>query len=66
MAVFSTVQGVPRWITSGRSAPRTGLAYAVVVGLIISSVAYSQELVSITRQAMAMFVFMAALVMVLF
>lgn len=65
VAVFSTVQGVPRWITSGRSAPRSGLAFAVVVGLIISSVAYSQELVSITRQAMAM-TLMAALVMVLF
>ena len=65
VAVFSTVQGVPRWITSGRSAPRTGLALAVVVGLIVSSVAFSQNLVSITRQAMAM-TLMAALVMTLF
>lgn len=65
LAVFSTIRSVPRWITSGRSAPRPGLAFAVVVGLIISSVAYSSELVSITRQAMAL-TMLTAVVMVLF
>jgi uncharacterized membrane protein len=65
VAVFSTVRSVPRWITSGRSVPRPGLALAVVVGLIVSSVAFSSELVSITRQAMAM-TMLTALVMVLF
>ncbi len=56
---------VPRWITSGRASPRPGLAFAVVVGLIVSSAAFSSELVSITRQAMAL-TMVAALVMVLF
>lgn len=65
LAVFSTVRDVPRWITSGRAAPRPGLAFAVVVGLIVSSAAFSAELQSITRQAMAM-AMLAALVMVLF
>jgi uncharacterized membrane protein len=65
VAVFSTVRGVPRWITSGRSAPRPGLALAVVGGLVVSSVAFSSELVSITRQAMAL-TMLAALVMVIF
>ncbi|MGC1237410.1 MAG: hypothetical protein WA860_01320 [Acidimicrobiales bacterium] len=65
VAVFSTVRRVPRWITSGRLVPRPGLALAVVVGLIVSSVAFSSELVSITRQAMAM-TMLTALVMVLF
>jgi uncharacterized membrane protein len=65
VAMFSTIRSVPRWITSGRSAPRTSLAFAVVVGLIISSVAFSSELVSITRQAMAL-TMTGALVMVLF
>jgi uncharacterized membrane protein len=65
LAVFSTVRSVPRWITSGRATPRPGLAFAVVVGLIVSSVAFSSELVSITRQAMAL-TLLTALVMVLF
>jgi len=65
LAVFSTVRGVPRWITSGRSTPRPGLALAVVVGLIVSGEAFSSQLVTITRQAMAM-TMLAALVMVLF
>lgn len=65
VAVYSTVRCVPRYITSGRVAPRPGVALAVVTGLIISSVAYSSELVSITRQAMAM-TLLAVLVMVLF
>jgi uncharacterized membrane protein len=65
LAVFSTVRNVPRWITSGRSTPRPGLAYAVVVGLIVSSVAFSSQLVSITRQAMSM-TMLTALVMVIF
>jgi uncharacterized membrane protein len=65
LAVFSTVRNVPRWITSGRTAPRPGLALAVVIGIIVSSVAFSSELVSITRQAMAL-TMLTALVMVLF
>ncbi|MGC2169609.1 MAG: hypothetical protein WA580_10950 [Acidimicrobiales bacterium] len=65
LAVFTTIRSVPRWITSGRAAPRPGLALAVVVGLIISSVAFSSELVSISRQAMAL-TMLTALVMVLF
>jgi len=65
VAVFSTVRSVPRWITSGRSAPRPGVAFAVVGALVVSSVAYSSELVSITRQAMAL-TMLTALVMVLF
>jgi uncharacterized membrane protein len=65
VAVFSTVRNVPRWITSGRSLPRPGLAYAVVVGLVISSVAYSSVLMSVTRQAMAL-TLLTGLVMVLF
>jgi uncharacterized membrane protein len=65
VAVFNTVRSVPRWITTGRSAPRPGLALGVVAALVISSVAYSSELVSITRQAMAL-TMVAAMVMVLF
>jgi uncharacterized membrane protein len=65
LAVFSTVRAVPRWITSGRTTPRPGLAFAVVVGLIVSSEAFSSELVTITRQAMAL-TMVAALVMVTF
>lgn len=65
LAVFSAVRAVPRWITSGRTTPRPGLAFAVVVGLIVSSEAFSSELVTITRQAMAL-TMVAALVMVLF
>jgi len=64
LAVFTTIRGVPRWITSGRSSPRPGLAFAVVVALIVSSVAFAAELTSITRQAMALTI-MAALVLVI-
>ena len=65
LAVFTTVRSVPRWITSGRTAPRPGLALAVVVALIVSSEAFSSQLVTITRQAMAL-TMLAALMMVLF
>lgn len=65
MAIFTTVRRVPRWITYGRIAPRPGLAFAVTVGLIVSSVAFSSQLVSITRQAMAL-TMLTALIMVLF
>ena len=64
VAVFTTVKNVPRFITH-RPLPRPGLAFAVVVVLVISSEAFSTELVSITRQAMAL-TMLAALVMVLF
>jgi uncharacterized membrane protein len=65
VAVFTTIRRVPRWITYGRVAPRPGLAFGVTVGLIVSSVAFSSQLVGITRQAMAL-TMMTALVMVLF
>jgi uncharacterized membrane protein len=66
LAVFSTIRSVPRWINSGRRfVPRPGLAFAIVTGLIVSSVAFSSLLVSITRQAMAVTIF-AAIVMVVF
>lgn len=64
VAIFSSVRSVPRWITSGRSIPRPGLALAVVTGTIVSSVAFSSDLVSITRQAMAT-TLLAAVLMVL-
>jgi uncharacterized membrane protein len=66
LAVFSTVRSVPRWVNNGRRvAPRPGLAFGVVAGIIVSSVAFSSILVSITRQAMAVTIF-TALVMVVF
>ena len=65
VAVFTTIRRVPRWITYGRVAPRPGLAFGVTVGLIFSSVAFSSQLAGITRQAMAL-TMMTALVMVLF
>jgi uncharacterized membrane protein len=64
VAIFASVRSVPRWVTSGRAAPRPGLALAVVSGIIVSSVAFSSDLVSITRQAMAT-TMLAALVMVM-
>jgi len=64
VAIFASVRSVPRWITSGRTAPRPGLALAVVIGIIVSSVAFSGDLVSITRQAMAT-TMLAALLMVM-
>ncbi len=65
VAIFTTIRRVPRWITYGRVAPRPGLAFGVTVGLIVSSVAFSAQLVGITRQAMAL-TMLTALVMVLF
>ncbi len=66
VAVLCAANGVPRWVNrSRRVAPRPGLALAVVTGLIISSVAFSSLLVSITRQAMALTI-VAAIVMVVF
>lgn len=64
VAMFASVRSVPRWVTNGRAAPRPGLAFAVVSGIIVSSVAYSSALVTITRQAMAT-TMLAAIVMVL-
>jgi uncharacterized membrane protein len=64
VAIFVSVRSVPRWVTSGRAAPRPGLALAVVSGIIVSSVAFSSDLVSITRQAMAT-TMLATLVMVM-
>lgn len=65
VAVFTTIRSVPRLITVLRPAPRPGLAFAVVVALVVSSQAFSSELVSITRQAMAL-TMLATLVMVLY
>ena len=64
VAIFASVRSVPRWVTNGRSSPRPGLALAVVSGIIVSSVAFSSDFVTITRQAMAT-TLLAALVMVL-
>ncbi len=65
LAVFTAARAVPRWITSGRTAPRPGIAFGVVVGLIVSSAVFTSQLVSITRQAMAL-TMLAAVVMVVF
>ncbi len=65
VAIYSTVKSVPRFITAPRSSPRPGLAFAVVAALVVSSEAFSSQLVSITRQAMAL-TMLTALVMVLF
>ena len=65
VAVFNSIRSVPRYITAARLAPRPGLAFAVVAALIVSSEAFSSELVSITRQAMALTI-LTVLVMVLF
>lgn len=65
VAAFTASKSVPRFITVHRPATRPGLAFAVVVALVISSEAFSSELVSITRQAMAL-TMLAAVVMVLF
>ena len=64
VAVFNTVRNIPRFVAKPRIAPRPGLAFAVVVALIVSSEAFSSELVSITRQAMAL-TMLTVLVMVL-
>jgi len=64
VAIFSSARSVPRWVTNGRASPRPGLALAVVTGIIVSSVAFSSDLVTITRQAMATTI-LAALVMVM-
>jgi uncharacterized membrane protein len=65
VAVFTTIRSVPRLVTALRPAPRPGLAFAVVAALIVSSEAFSSELASITRQAMAL-TMLTALVMVLY
>jgi uncharacterized membrane protein len=65
VAIFASVRSVPRWVTNGRTVPRPGLALAVVTGIVVSSVAFSSDLVSISRQAMAT-TMLAALVMVVF
>jgi uncharacterized membrane protein len=64
VAIFASARSVPRWVTNGRASPRPGLAFAIVTGIIVSSVAFSSDLVTITRQAMAT-TMLAALVMVL-
>lgn len=64
VAIFASARSVPRWVTNGRTSPRPGLAFAIVTGIIVSSVAFSSDLVTITRQAMAT-TMLAALVMVL-
>ncbi len=65
VAVFTTVRNAPRFVTALRPSPRPGLAFAVVTALVVSSEAFSSELVSITRQAMAL-TMLATLVMVLY
>jgi uncharacterized membrane protein len=65
LAAFSAARSVPRWITSGRTSPRPGVAFGIVVGLIISSAVFLSQLVSITRQAMAL-TMLTAIVMVVF
>ncbi|HVA99851.1 MAG TPA: hypothetical protein VNE42_01125 [Acidimicrobiales bacterium] len=65
LATFSTVRYVPRWVHSDRRTPRPGLALGVVAGLVVSSQVFPIALVSISRQAMAL-TMLAALVMVAF
>jgi len=66
LAMFSTVRNVPRWVSNGRRVPpRPGLAFGVVAGIIVSSVAFSSLFVTITRQAMAV-TMLTAVVMVIF
>lgn len=65
VAVFSTVRHIPRWVKSGQRTPRPGLALGVAVGLVVSSEVFPVELISISRQAMAV-TMLAALVMVVF
>ena len=64
LAVFSTVSRIPRWAAGNRPIPRPGLALGVVTALIVSSQVFPVELVSISRQAMAL-TMLAAIVMVL-
>jgi uncharacterized membrane protein len=64
LAVFSTVSRTPRWAAGNRPIPRPGLALGVVTALIVSSQVFPGELVSISRQAMAL-TMLAAIVMVL-
>jgi uncharacterized membrane protein len=65
LAVYSTVSRVPRWLDDERPNPRPGLALGVVTAFIVSSAVFPVELGSIGRQAMAL-TMLAALVMVLF
>ena len=66
VAMLTALRRVPRWINNGRRRPpRPGLTFGIVAGIIVSSVAFSSLLVSITRQAMAV-TMLATLVMVVF
>ncbi len=65
VAVFVTIKNVPRLITILRPSPRPGVAFAVTAAFVVSSQAYSSQLVSITRQAMAL-TMLSALVMVFY
>ena len=65
VAIFATVRGVPRYLKSRRLTPRPGLAFAAVSALVVSSSAFSSDLVSIDRQAMAL-TMLTAIVLVLF
>jgi uncharacterized membrane protein len=65
LAVFSTVRSIPRGVSGRRKVPRPGLALGVVVGLIVSSTVFPAELDGISRQAVAL-TMLTALVMVLF
>jgi uncharacterized membrane protein len=63
IAVFSTINSVPRWTESNRPTPRPGLALGVVTAFIVSSAVFPVELESISRQAIAI-TMLASLVMV--
>jgi uncharacterized membrane protein len=65
VALYSAARFVPRWVTSDRRNPRPGLAFGVVAGLVLWNALLTSLIVSITRQAMALTIF-SALVMVMF
>ena len=54
VTLLTLVNGPMRFVHEDRPAPRRGLGVALVVALVISSQAFSAQLVSITRQAMAL------------
>jgi uncharacterized membrane protein len=64
VGLFSTVRGIPRWVGSERQSPRPGLALGIVTILVFSSSVFPAELVSISRQAMALTMFTALLMVV--